>query len=167
MPDEIPVCTKHDKKMILVEGKYYCKDCLYSSFLTASAQSAAVTRYNHTEKHKTAEKAYEDKNPTAREKYLHSEKYKARRREYNERLAESLRIARQAHLERAQSTKVVEYKQKEDFAELIENIREWSDSQGNRRPSAKNVVKWALDDFDKKISLDQASTIIDRALLRR
>ena len=167
MTDEIPTCTKHNKKMILVEGKYYCKDCLYSSFLTAQAQSAAVARYNHTEKHKTSEKAYEDKNPSAREKYLHSEKYKARRREYNERLAESLRIARAAHTGRAVSETQATRKQQETFAELIEDIREYADSQGNRKPTAKIVVNWARNDYNKTISLDQAAEIINRALLRK
>ena len=166
MADEIPVCTKHDKKMILVEGKYYCKDCLYSSFLTAQAQFAAVARYNHSEKHKTAEKAYEDKNPTAREKYLHSEKYKQRRKEYNERLAESLRIARAAHTSRAVSETQSERKQQEQFAELIQDIRGYIDEQ-NKIPSAKNVAKWAKDDYAKTISLDQAAEIIKRATLRR
>ena len=166
MIDEIPTCTKHDKKMILVEGKYYCKDCLYSSFLTAQAQSAAVTRYNHTEKHKTAEKAYEDKNPTAREKYLHSDKYKQRRKEYNERLAESLRIARAAHTGRAVSETQSERKQQEQFSELIQDIREYIDGQ-SKIPSAKSVAKWEFDDYGKKISLDQAAEIIKRATLRR
>ena len=166
MTDEIPVCTKHDKKMILVEGKYYCKDCLYSSFLTAQAQSAAVARYNHSEKHKTAEKAYEDKNPTARDKYLHSEKYKQRRKEYNERLAESLRIARAAHTSRAVSETQSERKQQEQFVELIQDIREYIDGQ-SKIPSAKSVAKWAKDDYSKTISLDQAAEIIKRATLRR
>ena len=171
MPEdtEVRICPKHNIPLTFFEkdGKWYCKDCLYSSFLTAQAQAAAVTRYNHTDKHKESEKAYEqDKGKTARKKYLQSDKYKQRRKEYNERLADSLRIARAAHLDRAQSSKAVETKQKEEFAELIADIREYVDSQ-NRQPSSKNVVKWAKDDYNKTISLDQAKTIIDRATLRR
>ena len=166
---DVQICPKHSIPLTYFEkdGKWYCKDCLYSSFLTAQAQTAAVNRYNHTDKHKEAEKAYEQgTGKTARERYLHSLKYKQRRKEYNERLAESLRIARAAHLDRAQSSKAVETKQKEEFAELIADIREYVDSQ-NRQPTTKNVVKWAKDDYNKIISHDQAKTLINRATLRR
>ena len=168
MPDEIKTCPKHNIPLSYHE-KYgdYCKDCLYSSFLTAQAQDAAVKRYNKTEKHKTAAKKYEQgTGKEARERYLKSDKYKARRKEYNERLAESLRIARAAKLPRAVSEKAVERKQKEQYDELIADIREYLDEQG-RQPSAKNVAHWAKENYNKVISLDQAKTIIERATLQR
>ena len=162
------ICPKHNIPLKYDDKVgWYCKDCLFSSYLTQQAQDAAVKRYNKTAKHKNAEKKYEQgTGKTARDKYLHSDKYRQRRREYNERLAESLRIARAAHTGRAVSEKQVERKQKEEFAELIEDIREYLDTQG-RQPTAKNVTHWAKENYNKTISLDQAKTIIERATLRR
>ena len=169
MTIEAKVCPKHNESLLYYKEKdlWYCKSCLFSSFLTAEAQKAAVNRYNKSAKHKKSEKAYEQgTGKEARERYLKSDKYKARRKEYNERLADSLRIARAAHLERAVSEKVVERKKAEEFTELIQDIREYIDEQ-NRQPSAKNVVHWAKENYRKTISLDQAKVIIDRATLRR
>ena len=169
MTDKAKMCPKHGipLKYYAEKDLWFCKDCLFSSYLTQTAQDAAVKRYNHSEKHKTSEQKYEQgTGREARERYLKSDKYKLRRKEYNERLAESLRIARAAHTGRAVSEKAAERKQQEEFAELIADIREYIDEQG-RQPSSKNVAHWAKEDYNKTISLDQAKEIINRATLRR
>lgn len=77
---------------------WYCPDCLHGAYLSDLAQKAAQKRYRKSTKGKTAEKNYEQspKGKTSRDKYLKSDKYKLRRKEYNERLKESLRIARES-----------------------------------------------------------------------
>jgi hypothetical protein len=132
-----------------------------------SAQNEAVRRYNATEKHKISEKNYEQgTGKTARERYLKSDKYKARRREYNQRLQESLRIARSAHLERAKSETVKEVRRTEEFADLLEDVRSYFDSR-NKTPTTTNIIKWAKDSYGKEITEAQAKKIIDQATLRR
>lgn len=162
------ICPKHNTPLVLVEklGSYHCKECLYSSFLTQTAQDAAIKRYNQTPKHKESAKRYEQgTGKEAREKYLKSDKYKQRRREYNQRLAESLRIARSAKLDRATSEKVIEKRGKSEFVELIEDIREYLDNQ-NRQPSALNVVRWAKENYGRDITEQQAQNLIKKALNR-
>lgn len=77
---------------------WYCPDCLHGAYLSDLAQKEAQKRYRQSQKGKKAEKKYEqtDKGKVTRDKYLKSAKYKQRRKEYNDRLKESLRIAREA-----------------------------------------------------------------------
>ena len=99
-------CPKCGSRMTLYEptGMYYCKPCLQASFLTDEAQKEAQKRYRQSSKGKIATHNYEqsEKGKVARLKYFKSPKYKQRRKEYNERIRESLRIARQAGTLRGQ-----------------------------------------------------------------
>lgn len=143
--------------------KWVCEQCLYGSFLTDQAQREAVRRYRQTEKGKDAEKRYEqsEKGKTARERYLKSEKYKQRRREYNQRLKESLAIARAAQLERPKAITAEEKLVADERAALIQDIREYIDSS-NRLPTIDNV-KTQAEDYGLKLTDEQARELIRRA----
>ena len=141
--------------------KWLCPSCLYGAFLTDQAQRAAVKRYRQSEKGVAAEKKYEqsDKGKIARERYLKSEKYKQRRREYNQRLKESLAIARKAMLPRAKAIT-----REEKLIPLIDAIREYQQMHRQKRwPSPSDVVEWAEDEYQTKISPTEAESFIKRA----
>lgn len=163
------VCPKH-KVPIKTDPEHgeYCPECLYSSFLTHQAQNAAVRRHNQTDKHKSSEKTYEKsaKGKEARQRYLKSDKYKEARKAYNQRLNESLRIARQAEGERAKALTTVEVRRIKENAELIEDIREYFDNR-NKAPTTSVVIKWANDSYNIALTSTQAEALIARALNRR
>jgi len=165
-PDEEKICTVHGTplKYSRKARKYYCPECLYSSFLTHQAQQEAVKRYRQSEKGKASERKYElsEKGQAAREKYLKSEKYKQRRREYNERLKESLRIARIAREEKATTEKEVEVRRTSELMPLIQDIHEYADIMG-RLPSPREVIVWARDAYKTSLPLDKAIELLRRA----
>ena len=146
---------KYDKH----SRKWMCPACLYGAFLTAQAQAESVKRYRQSEKGVAAEKRYEqsEKGKVARERYLKSEKYKQRRREYNERLKESLAIARQAHLPRAKAET-----REEHLVPLIDDIREFFETS-KHMPTPQDVVGWAEDEHQTKISSNEAEALIKQA----
>lgn len=84
--------------------EWYCPTCLLGSFLSDEAQKAAYKRYRQSPKGKASQKKWEEskKGKAARNKYLKSAKYRQRRKEYNDRLKESLRIARLAGVGRGE-----------------------------------------------------------------
>ncbi len=164
--------TKQERLCPICEGKltysrklrkWICEQCLYGAFLTDQAQREAVRRYRQTDKGKEAEKKYEqsDKGKTARERYLKSDKYKQRRREYNQRLKESLAIARAAQLERPKKITAEEKLVTDDRAALIQDIREYIDS-ANRLPTIDNV-KTQAKDYGLKLTDEQVRELIRRA----
>ena len=164
--DKRRICPIHDKplKYSRKAKTWYCPECLYSSFLTHQAQQEAVKRYRQSEKGKASERKYElsNKGQLAREKYLKSEKYKQRRREYNERLKESLRIARIARDERATAEKEVEVRRTSELMPLIQDIHEYTDIMG-KLPSPREVVVWARDAYKISLPLDRAVELLKRA----
>jgi hypothetical protein len=146
--------------------RYFCKECLYASYLTHQAQQAAYRRWRQSEKGKAAVKKYEQTTgKAARERYLHSEKYKQRRKEYNERLKESLRLARLAMTERATHEKEEERVRIAELAPLVQDIREYIDVMG-KAPAAHQVVKWAQDAYGITLSQDRAQELITKASRR-
>ena len=144
--------------------KWICEPCLYGAYLTDQAQREAVKRYRQTEKGKEAEKKYEvsEKGKTARERYLKSEKYKQRRREYNQRLKESLAIARAAELDRAKALTSVEVMAADEQAPLIQDIHEYFDFRGHL-PTPEDVRNWADTEYKLKLTAEQARELIRRA----
>lgn len=167
--EEKRTCPIHDKPLTYSRKlrKWYCKDCLFSSFLTYQAQQAAVKRYRQSKKGKEAERKYElsNKGKEARDRYLKSEKYKEARKAYNERLKESLRIARLAQLERATKEKDVEIRRTEESLPLIQDIREYLDVMG-RTPEPAEVIIWA-DAYGITLTHKKASELIKRAQQKR
>ncbi len=159
------LCTTCEEPMTYSRKlkKWVCEICLYGAFLTDQAQREAVKRYRQTDKGKEAEKKYEqsDKGKTARERYLKSDKYKQRRREYNQRLKESLAIARAAHLERPKALTEAEVLVTDEHAALIQDIREYIDSS-NRLPPVDSV-KTQAEDYGLKLTDEQARELIRRA----
>ena len=139
--------------------KWLCPACLYGAFLTDQAQRESIKRYRTSEKGIAAEKKYEqsEKGKIARERYLKSEKYKQRRREYNQRLKESLAIARQAHLPRAKALT-----REERLVPLVDDIREFVQTS-KHTPSTSDVVGWAEDEYRIKISPTEAENFIKQA----
>ena len=138
--------------------RWLCPYCLYAAYLTDQAQRASVRRYRESEKGKAAEKKYEhsEKGKIARERYLKSEKYKQRRREYNQRLKESLAIARSAQLPRAR--KLTEKEIKDKFNALARDVK---DAINLRiKPSVEDVKAWA-EDYGLKITNAEAQNLID------
>lgn len=164
------VCPTHNEPLIYSreQKKHYCKTCLYGAYLTYQTQQAAVKRYRQSEKGRAAEKRYEtsERGKTARDRYLKSEKYKQRRAEYNERLKESLRIARQAHLERAVKHTEVETQRDEGLLSLVQDIQEYFDTF-NTPPSTAIVIRWAKSAHKLDISPNKAAELITKALKRR
>lgn len=146
---------KYDKK----SRKWLCPTCLYGAFLTDEAQREAVRRFRSSDKGKAAEKRYEEseKGKAARERYFKSEKYKQRRREYNQRLKESLAIARKAMLPRAKAIT-----REEKLVPLIDAIKEFT-SISKRAPEPTDVIEWAWDEYQVKITAQEAESFIKRA----
>jgi len=138
---------------------YVCPACLYGAFLTDQAQRESIKRYRTSEKGIAAEKKYEqsEKGKIARQRYLKSEKYKQRRREYNERLKESLAIARAAHLPRAKAET-----REERLVPLIDDIREFIQTS-KHAPATQDVVGWAEDEYQTKITATEAEGFIQQA----
>jgi len=167
--EQIRICPIHEMPLTYSRKlkRWYCKDCLYGSFLTHQAQQEATKRYRQTEKGKEAAKRYEqsEKGKEARHIYLHSEKYKQRRREYNQRLKESLRIARAVLTERATKEKEVEKRRTAEFLPLIQDIREYLDSI-SRMPTTSEVVAWANDTYEVTLTHHKAADLIKKALRR-
>ena len=139
--------------------KWLCPSCLYGAFLTDQAQRESIKRYRTSEKGIAAEKRYEqsEKGKIARERYLKSEKYKQRRREYNQRLKESLAIARAAQLPRAKAET-----HEEKLVPLIDDIREFIQTS-KHAPLASDVVGWAEDEYQIKITPTEAEAFIKQA----
>jgi molecular chaperone GrpE (heat shock protein) len=166
MPKQL--CPKHNIPLTYSRKhkRYFCKECLYASFLTHQAQQASYKKWHQSAKGKASVKKYEQTTGrAARERYLHSDKYKQRRREYNERLKESLRIARIALAERATREKEEERIRTTELAPLIQDIREYIDSLG-RTPTSAEVTKWARDAYSLTLSKDRAQELITKALRR-
>ena len=140
---------------------WLCPQCLLGAFLTDQAQRASVKRYRQSEKGIAAEKKYEqsEKGKIARERYLKSEKYKQRRREYNQRLKESLAIAR-AGLAGQPRAKAITREEK--LTTLIDAIREYQ-QMSKRPPSVSDVIEWAEDEHQVKITPTEAQEFIKRA----
>lgn len=164
------ICPTHDRPLVYSESQeiWYCPDCLQSSYLSWQAQQEAVKRYRGTEKGQEAQQRYEqsEKGKAAREKYLKSEKYKQRRREYNQRLKESLQIARAAKLDRPSAQKEVEITVSTEMSPLILDIMEYQDTMG-RNPSPAEVREWSEDVYKTRISVDRAKELIESATQRR
>ena len=160
-PKEPRICTvcggelKYDRH----SRTYVCLACLYGAFLTAQAQTESVKRYRQSEKGVAAEKKYEQSEggKIARQRYLKSEKYKQRRREYNERLKESLAIARAAHLPRAKAET-----REERLVPLVDDIREFIRTS-KHAPQPSDVVDWAENEYQTKISITEAEAFIQQA----
>ena len=158
---EAHICPTCDSEMTYdrKQRRWTCEQCLYGAYLTDLAQRDAVKRYRTSEKGKTAEKKYEQslKGKIARERYLKSDKYKQRRREYNQRLKESLAIARKAMLPRAKAIT-----REEKLVPLLEDIREFIITS-KRAPLPSDVIEWAEDEYQTKISTSEAEAFIKRA----
>jgi len=138
--------------------KWYCPNCLLAAYLTDLAQRKSVKKYIHSEKGRASAKKYEqsEKGKKARQNYLKSEKYKQRRREYNQRLKESLAIARAAQL--PQARKLTEKETKDKFNALARDVK---DSINLRiKPTVEDVKAWA-EDYDLKITDTEAQNLID------
>jgi len=163
-------CTIHDRplKYSRKEKMWYCPDCLHSAYLSWQAQQEAVKRYRDSEKGKAAQGKYEksDKGQTARQRYLKSEKYKQRRREYNQRLKESLQIARAAKIGRPTVQKHAEQAVGEELTPLVMDIMEYQDTIG-ATPSPTDVKEWSKDVYKTTITTERARELIDITLKRR
>ena len=163
------VCPKHSTPMKYSRKlkTWYCSECLQSAYESYLAQQEAVKRYRTSEKGKTAQERYEQgKGKEARQRYLHSEKYKAARKVYNQRLKESLQIARAAHLDRPSAERGVERVRTEVSSPLIQDIQEYLDTMG-RRPSPFEVKEWSQDIYQTTITTERAKELIETAAKRR
>jgi len=164
------VCPSHQTPMKYSRKlkTWYCSECLQRAYESYLAQQEAVKRYRGSEKGKTAQDRYEDseKGQTARQRYLHSDKYKAARKAYNQRLKESLQIARAAKLERPTAERVVERVRTEVMSPMVQEIREYIDVMG-RRPSTLEVKEWSQDLYKAKITTERAKELIETAAKRR
>ncbi len=164
-----PVCDIHNQACIKISGKWYCEKCLFASNLTYETQRQAVERYNKSPEGRAAAKKYEqsEKGKETRNKYLKSEKYKAARKAYNERLRESLRMARAARGigERASELTPGELRVATSLEGLVAEIRSYID-ENLRPPSIKNVIDTAKRDYATTIDAKKAEELIDTATKR-
>ncbi len=164
-----PVCEIHNEPMVKVKGKYYCQKCLFASHLTYETQRQAVERYNKSPEGRAAAKKYEqsDKGKETRNKYLKSEKYKAARKAYNDRLRESLRLARAARGlgERASELTEPELRVATSLEGLVAEIRSYID-ENLRPPSVRNVIDTAKRDYNTVIDAKKAEELIETATKR-
>lgn len=158
------LCPIHSTSMVTLKGKLYCKSCLYASHLTHQAQKEAIAHWRKSEIGIASEKQYEqsDKGKAARGKYLHSEKYKLARKAYNERLKESLAIARSARTESAKGLTKEERQVATGLEGLLAEVREYLDTN-LKAPTVKNVVDTAKRDYNQVISEEKAKELIDVA----
>lgn len=161
-----PICSTHNEEMVKVKGQWYCKSCLYSSHLTHTAQKNAVKRWRQSDVGKESEKRYEqsEKGKASRDRYFKSEKYKEARRRYNERLKESLAIARSVRTESAKSLTPVEMSVPE-LAGLLAEIREYNDSY-LKPPTVKSVIETAKRDYNAVIDEAKAKALIAMGIAR-
>ncbi len=152
-----PICEIHNEPKVKVKGQYYCQKCLYSSHLTYETQKQAIQRYNKSPEGRDAAKRYEQ-----------SEKYKAARKAYNERLRESLAMARAAQGagERAKELTPTELRVATSLEGLIAEIREYIDSN-MRPPSLQNVINTAKKDYNQVIDAKKAEELINMAAQKR
>ena len=149
--------------------KWYCPSCMKGAYLTNLAQLASVKKYRASEKGRVASKRYEqsEKGKVARARYLKSEKYKAARKRYNERLKESLAIARKAFEGGHREKRLT---REERLVPLIDDIREFTRTAKIRghtilHPSPEDVITWAEDEYKVKITPNEAAEFIRRARL--
>jgi len=147
---------------------HYCPKCLQAAYESWQSQQEAVKRYRDSEKGKTAQEKYEksEKGQTARQRYLKSEKYKERRKEYNQRLKESLIIARAAKLERPTVERDVERIRVTELSPLIQDILEYQDTMG-KNPTTTEVKEWAMDVYKTAITAGRAKALIEEASKKR
>ena len=152
------LCPKHNIPLTKHNGKYYCVECLRASAMVYETQQAAQKRWRNSDRGKELIKQHEQgKGKAARSRYLHSKKYKSRRREYNERIKESLQIAR-AQLHEAAKIEPALTKQK--YSSLVREIKDvlsWG-----RRISLTEVTEMARG-YELDISNEQAKELIGQA----
>jgi len=164
------VCPIHDRplKYSKEQKTWYCPDCLYSAFLSHQSQQQAVKRYRESDKGKQAQEKYEKsvKGSTARKRYLKSDKYKQRRKEYNQRLKESLAIARAAKIARPHTQTDIERSVIEELSLLVQDIREYQDTMG-KTPTVEEVMEWASEVYQTPITPERAEELIEKSLKRR
>lgn len=158
-------CTKHNilLKHSETEKVWYCPECLRNAHNSWKAQQEAVRRYRNSDKGKEAQDRYEnsDKGQAARNRYLKSSKYKQRRKEYNQRLQESLQIAREAKKAAPRVHKVLKALPP-NLPPLVTDILEYQDLIG-RSPSTADVKEWSVDLYKKHITTEQARKLIKQA----
>lgn len=157
-------CTKHAKPLKFSRKlkTWYCPDCLLAAHLTHQAQQEAVKRYRESDKGKEAQKRYEQgKGKDARQRYLKSGKYKERRKEYNQRIKESLQIARAARVGAPRMRKVVK-ELPPGSPPIIADILEYQEMVG-RSPSPTDVKEWSQDIYKKQITTAVAQKLIGQA----
>jgi len=152
------ICTKHNTPLTLHKKKWYCMECLRASAIVHETQQNAQKRWRQSERGKAHIKAHEQtKGKEARQRYLHSKKYKARRKEYNERIKESLQIARaQLHEAATVEPGLTHFK----FDALIRDIKD-SMSWG-RRPSQQEIIEWGRG-YALTITPEQAKELTAKA----
>jgi hypothetical protein len=158
-------CDKHNhpQKYSRKHKLWYCTDCLYAAYLSNQAQQEAVKRYRNTDKGKDAQRRYEQSEggQTARQRYLKSDKYKQRRKEYNQRLKESLQLARAARITGAlpsKGKKVLPPNTSPLLADILEFMELANDS-----PIPTEVQEWSVTLYKKPISVAEAAKLIKQA----
>jgi hypothetical protein len=163
------ICEIHGVPLKKFKGKDVCEQCLYASNLTYETQKEAIKRFNRSPEGREAAKKYEDsdKGKAARKRYLNSDKYKLRRKDYNERLKQSLAIARAAQTtgNRASRLTTEETAVSTTLSALdglVTEIRSYLDTH-QRAPTIKNVVDTAKRDYSKIIDAAKAQELIDAA----
>ncbi len=173
MPKTITVpelCPIHNVELVRTIAGPKCPKCLFNSNLTWETQRQAIARYNKSEEGRAAAKKYEqsDKGKTARERYLKSDKYKAARRAYNERLRESLAMARAAQSvgERAKRYSEPEVRVLTALEGLMAEIRQYIDVNMHT-PSIANVIATAKRDYNTSIEAKKAQDLIDQVVQKR
>jgi len=148
-------CPKHDEPLVRVGKAWHCKSCLYAAHLTHEAQKNAQKRWRDSEKGKQKIREHETgKGKAARERYLKSPKYKARRKEYNERLKESLAIARAV---RKEATHFEPEFTKQKISALMRDIHDYM--SWGRAPSIAEVTEWA-EGYNLQLTEDQVRELI-------
>lgn len=165
MAKKPPICEKCDepKKYDRKRKVWYCPTCLLSAFLTDQAQRDSMKRYRQSEKGTEASQRYEqsEKGKVARQKYLKGEKYKQRRKEYNDRLKESLRIAREA-LGVHRGARPTQIEQERDLSIIRKDVLEFTQMAGHT-PTLEDVKDWAHE-YDITLSDAEAQKLIQEAV---
>jgi hypothetical protein len=160
-----PTCPIHNEVKVKLHDKYWCKSCIYGSHLTVQAQKSAVKNWRQSPKGITSEKEYEQgpsKDPGgARYRYLHSDKYKTARKAYNERLKDSLAIARSVRTASAKGITQIET-EVPILNGLVSEIREYLDRY-QKAPSVKTIIDTAKKDYNTIIDKDKAAELIKAA----